>query len=67
MKGWHFRKDYPSDFNRPFGRLVHSRFVEHDVQTSNDLSVLKVPDSVSDLVVWFVAKENTFLGSWFEF
>ena len=30
---------YPSDFNRPFGRLVHSRLVEHEVRTSDDLCV----------------------------
>ena len=67
MKGWHFGNNYPSDFNRPFGRLVHSRLVEHYVQTSDDLSVLWVLESVSDYVVWFVAKENAFLGSRLKF
>ena len=67
MKGWHFGKYYPSDFNRPFVRFMHSRLVEHDVQTSDDLSVLGVPKSVSDLAVGTIAKENTFPGSWFEF
>ena len=67
MKGWHFGKNYPSDFNRPFGRLMHSRLVEHYVRTLDDLSVLGVPESVSDLAVWSIAKENTFPGSRFEF
>ena len=43
VKGWHFGKNYPSDFNRPF--------VEHYVRTSDDLFVLGVPESVSDLAV----------------
>ena len=67
MKGWHFGKYYPSDFNRPFGRFVHSRLVEHYVRTSDDLCVLGVLELVSDLVVWSIAKGNTFPGSRFEF
>ena len=46
---------------------MHSRLVEHAVRTSDDLSVLGVPESVSDLAVWTIAKENAFLGSRFEF
>ena len=46
---------------------MHSRLVEHDVRTSDDLSVLGVLESVSDLAVWSVAKENAFPGSRFEF
>ena len=53
-------KYYPSDFNRPFGRFVHSRLVEHDVQTSGNLSVLGVPELVSDLAVGSIPKENAF-------
>ena len=30
-------------FNRPFGRLVHNRLIEHYIRTSDDLSVLAVP------------------------
>ena len=71
MKGWHFGKYYPSDFNRPFGHFMHSRLVEHDVRTlddlsvlgvpkSDDLSVLGVPKSVSDLAVGSIPEENTF-------
>ena len=41
MKGWHFGKHYPSDFNRLFGHFMHSRIVEHYVRTSDDLSVLE--------------------------
>ena len=67
MKGWHFGKDYPSDFDRPFVLLVHSRLVEHYVQTLDNLSVVEVPELVSDLVVWSLAKENAFPGSRFEF
>ena len=55
------------DFNRPFGRLVHSRLVEHYVRTLDDLSMLGVSQSVSNLTVWTVAKENTFPRSQFEF
>ena len=55
------------DFNRPFSRFMHSRLAEHDVRTSDDLFVLEVLESVSDLVVWSVAKENTFPRSRFEF
>ena len=51
MKGWYFGKDYPSDFNRPFGRFMHSRLVEHYVRTSEDLFVLEVLESVSDLAI----------------
>ena len=43
MKGWHFGKYYPSDFNRPFSRFMHSRLIEHYVRTSDDLSMLGVP------------------------
>ena len=46
---------------------MHSRLVEHYVQTSDDLSVLGVLESVSDLAVWIVTKENTFPRSWSEF
>ena len=46
---------------------MHSQLVEHYVQNSDDLSVLGVPESVSDLAVWAVAKENTFPGSRLEF
>ena len=46
---------------------MHSRLVEHDVKTSNDMSMLGVLESVSDLAVWSIAKENTFPGSWSEF
>ena len=60
MKGWHFGKYYPSDFNRPFGRFVHSRLIEHYVQTLDDLSVLGVPESVSDLAVGSIPEENAF-------
>ena len=60
VKGWHFGKNYPSNFNRTFGRLVHSQLVEHYVRTSDDLSVLGVPELVSNLTVWTVAKENGF-------
>ena len=67
MKGWHFGKYYPPDFNRPFVRLMDSRLVEHGVRTSDDLFVLGVPELVSDLAVWSIAKENAFPGSWFEF
>ena len=67
MKGWHFGEYYPSDFNRPFGYFVHSRLVEHYVRTSDDMSVLRVLQSVFDLTVWSVAKENAFRGSRFEF
>ena len=67
LEGLALRKKYPSDFNRPFARLVHSRIGEHYVRTSDDLSVLGVPESVSDLAVWTIAKENAFLGSRFEF
>ena len=67
MKGWHFGKYYPSDFNRPFGHFVHSRLIEHYVRTSDNLSVLGVPESVSDLATWSVAKKNSFLGCRFEF
>ena len=67
MKGWYFGKNYLSDFNRPFVRLVHNRLVEHYVQTSYDLFVIGVPGSVSDLVVWSVAKENAFPRSRLEF
>ena len=59
-EGWHFRKKYPSDFNRPFRRLVHNRLVEHYVRTSDDLSVLGVRESVSDLAIGSVAEENPF-------
>ena len=51
MKGWHFGKYYPSNFNGPLGRLMHRRLVEHDVRTPDDLPVLGVPESVSDLAV----------------
>ena len=67
MKGWHFGKYYPSDFNRLFSHFVHSRLVEHDVRTSDDLSLLGVQESVSDLVVGSIPKENTFPLSRFEF
>ena len=60
MKGWHFGKYYPSDFNRPFGHFVHSRLVEHYVRTSDDLSMLGVLESVSDLAVGSIPEENTF-------
>ena len=33
MKGWHFGKYYPSDFNRPFSHFMHSRLVEHELPT----------------------------------
>ena len=60
MKGWHVGKYYPSDFNRPFGLLLHSRVVEHDVQTSDDLPMFGVLDSVSDLAVGSIPEENAF-------
>ena len=46
---------------------MHSRLVEHYVQTSDDLSVLRILESVSDLTVGAIAKENTFPRSRFEF
>ena len=49
-EGLALRKTLPSDFNRPF--------VEHVVQTSDDLSVLRVPESVSELAVSSIPKEN---------
>ena len=58
MKGWHFGKYYPSDFNRSFGRFMHSRLVEHYVQTSDDFSVFGVPEPVSDLAVGSIPEEN---------
>ena len=67
MKGWHFGKYYPSDFNRPFGHLVHSRLVEHDIRTLDDVSVLGVLELVSDLADWSIPKENAFPLSCFEF
>ena len=67
MKDWHFGEYYPSDFNRPFGRFMHSRLVEHHVRTSNDLSMLKVPESVSDLAVGSIPEENASPLSRFEF
>ena len=67
MKGWHFGKYYPSDFNRPFGRFVHSRLVEHNVRTSHHLPVLRVPESVPDLAVGSIPEENAFPSSRFEF
>ena len=67
MKGGHFGKYYPSDFNRPFGHFMHSQLVEYYVRTSDDLFVLGVPESVSDLAVGSIPEENTFLSSWFEF
>ena len=67
MKGWHFGKDYPSDFNRPFGHFMHSRLVEHHVRTLEDLSVFGVLESVSDLAVGSISKENTFPSPQFEF
>ena len=60
MKGWHFGKYYPSDFNRPFGRFMHSGLVEQYVRTSDDLFVLGVLESVSDLAVGSIPEENTF-------
>ena len=60
MKGWNFGKNYPPDFNRPFGRLVHSRLVEHYVRTSDNLPVLGVLESVSDLAVGSIPEENAF-------
>ena len=67
IKGWHLGKDYPSYFNRPFGCFVHSRLVEQYVRTLDYLFVLGVPEAVSDLTIWSIAKKNTFLGSRFEF
>ena len=61
------QKNDPFDFNKPFGPFVHSRFIERYVRTSNDLSVLGVPNSVSYLAVWSIPEENAFLGPWFEF
>ena len=66
MKGWQIGKYYPSDFNRPFGRFMHSRLIEHYIRTSDDLSVLGVPESVSDLAVGSIPKKNTFPCSLFE-
>ena len=60
MKGWHFGKYYPSDFDRPLGRFVHSRLIGHYVRTSDDLFVLVVPESVSDLAVGSIPEENAF-------
>ena len=67
MKGWHFGKYYPLDFNRPFGRFMHNRLVENHVRTSDDLSVLGIPESVSDLAVGSIHEENALfdLGSSF--
>ena len=67
MKGWYFGKYYPLDFNRPFGRFMHRRLVEHPVRTSDDLSVLWVLESVSDLAVGSIAKGNAFPWSRFKF
>ena len=60
MNGWHFGESYPSDFNRPFSRFMHSRLIEHYVRTSDDLPVLGVPESVSDLAVGSILEENAF-------
>ena len=46
---------------------MHIRLIEHYIRTSDDLPVLGVIESVSDLVVWSVVMENAFLGSQFEF
>ena len=46
---------------------MHRRLVEHHVRISDDLFVLGVLESVSDLAVWSVAKENAFPVSRFEF
>ena len=48
-EGLALRKILPSVFNRPFGRFMYFRLVEHYVRTSDDLSVLGVLESVSDL------------------
>ena len=60
MKGWQFGENYPSDFNRPFSCFVHRRLIEHYVRASDDLPVLGVPESVSDLAVGSIPEENTF-------
>ena len=67
VRGWHVGKNYPSDFNRPFGPLVHDRLIEHYVRTSDELSVLGVLESVFDLAVCIVAEEKAFPISRFEF
>ena len=54
------QKNDPFDFNKPFGPFVHSRLIEHYVRTSDDLPVLGVPESVSDLAVVSIPEENTF-------
>ena len=61
MKGWHFGKYYPSDFNRPFGRFMHSRLVKHYVRTSDDFSMVGVLESVSDLAVGSISRKTHFL------
>ena len=59
-RGWHFREYYPSDFNRLFGHLLHRRLIEHYVRSSDDLPVLGVPESISDLTVGSIPEENAF-------
>ena len=46
---------------------MHSRLIEHYVRTSDDLSVLGDPKSVSDLAVGSIPEENAFPSSQFEF
>ena len=41
---------------------MHGQFIEHYVQTSDDLSVLGVLESISDLAIWSITKENAFPG-----
>ena len=46
---------------------MHSRLVENHVRTSDDLPVLGVPESLSNLVVGSIPEENAFPLSRFEF
>ena len=40
--------------------VLWAGLVEHDVRTSDDLSVLGVPESVSDLSIRSIPEENAF-------
>ena len=45
---------------------MHSRLIEHYVRTSDDLPMLGVPESVSDLAVGSIPEENAFTSSRFK-
>ena len=57
--GWSEAKPFGCAESVDSGREVSVTRV-HDVRTSDDLSVLKVPESVSDLAVGSLPKENAF-------